>query len=249
LVRSFRRWLKGSNVLIALGVTLAITGVRGAAAAAIRLDQPTWDGVLTAPQDVGPPVYLPPTLLPTQTPTPFQPSSTLPGQGLRGGNGLAEVPTETPTPTGSPPERLLIPSIGLDAPVEVSSSYTVVIQGQGYLEWAPPDRFAAGWQQGSAPLGVVGNTVLNGHNNIHGDVFARLEDVRPGDTIRIASAGKDFSYRVANRMILPEKYEELAIRAANAQWIQPSQDERLTLVTCWPLNGNTHRLILVAVPA
>ena len=64
--------------------------------------------------------------------------------------------------------------------MDVSRSSTVLIQGQNYLEWAAPNRFAAGWQQGSAPLGVVGNTVLNGHNNIHGDVFARLGGRPPG---------------------------------------------------------------------
>jgi sortase A len=240
-VKILRRWLKGSNVLIAVGIVLAVSGVQDAAAAAVRLDHPVWDGALTGLQGVDPPVFLPPTLAPTPTPTPFNHIISPPGV-------MAAQPTETPIPTGVPPERLLIPSIGLDAPVDVSLSYTVLVQGQNYQEWAAPDLFAAGWQQGSAPLGVVGNTVLNGHNNIHGDVFARLEDVRLGDTITLTSGDRVFTYRVANRMILPEKYEELAIRAANAQWIQPSQDERLTLVTCWPLNGNSHRLILVAVP-
>jgi sortase A len=247
-VKVLRRWLKVSNGLIAVGIVLAISGARGAAAAAAWLDDPGQGGAAATAQSAGPPLYLPPTLVPTQTPTPFNHFITFPGQDPGEAPGLAATPSATPIPTGSPPERLTIPSIGLDAPVEISQSYSVKVQGQSYLEWAPPDRFAAGWQQGSAPLGVVGNTVLNGHNNVHGDVFARLEDVRLGDTISIASGGKIFSYRVTNRMILPEKYQELAIRAANAQWIQPSQDERLTLVTCWPLNGNSHRLILVAAP-
>ena len=34
----------------------------------------------------------------------------------------------------------------------------------------------------------------------------------------------------------------------NAAWIMPSEDERLTLVTCWPYTSNTHRLIIVARP-
>ena len=38
------------------------------------------------------------------------------------------------------------------------------------------------------------------------------------------------------------------MREENGRWIQPSDDERLTLVTCWPADSNTHRLILVAVP-
>ena len=42
---------------------------------------------------------------------------------------------------------------------------------------------------------------------------------------------------------------EQKVRLANARWIQPSEDERLTLITCWPYESNTHRLIIVALPA
>jgi sortase A len=38
-------------------------------------------------------------------------------------------------------------------------------------------------------------------------------------------------------------------RLANALWIMPSKDERLTLITCYPYDSNTHRLIIVARPA
>ena len=49
-------------------------------------------------------------------------------------------------------------------------------------------------------------------------------------------------------MILPEKFEQLDVRMKNAQWILPSVDERLTLISCWPYESNTHRLIVVARP-
>jgi len=39
------------------------------------------------------------------------------------------------------------------------------------------------------------------------------------------------------------------VRRQNARWIAPTTDERLTLVTCWPYTGNSHRLIIVAKPA
>ena len=47
---------------------------------------------------------------------------------------------------------------------------------------------------------------------------------------------------------LRRKNQSLEVRRENARWIGPSHDERLTLVTCWPRNDNTHRLILVALP-
>jgi sortase (surface protein transpeptidase) len=48
--------------------------------------------------------------------------------------------------------------------------------------------------------------------------------------------------------IVPEKQASAAQRAANAQAIAPTTDTRLTLVTCWPWNSNTHRVIVVARP-
>ena len=34
-------------------------------------------------------------------------------------------------------------------------------------------------------------------------------------------------------------------RLANARYIQPTSDARVTLVTCWPYYTNTHRVIVV----
>ena len=36
--------------------------------------------------------------------------------------------------------------------------------------------------------------------------------------------------------------------AAEALWITPSTDVRLTLVSCWPYSSNTQRLIVIALP-
>jgi len=38
------------------------------------------------------------------------------------------------------------------------------------------------------------------------------------------------------------------VRQENARWIAPTDDERLTLVTCWPYTNNTHRVVVVAKP-
>jgi sortase A len=146
------------------------------------------------------------------------------------------------------PLRLVIPAIGLNAPVVPAESSFVTVMGKKFQQWAAPDKYAAGWHLDSAMLGEPGNTVLNGHNNIYGEVFAHLEDLKPGDIIQVYGEDHVFSYQIANVMILPEKYENLDVRSQNAQWIMPSKDERLTLVSCWPYNNNTHRLIVVASP-
>ena len=121
-------------------------------------------------------------------------------------------------------------------------------QGKLYQQWVAPPTYAAGWLTPTAQLGVAGNTVLSGHHNLDGEVFGHLVDLKVGDVIIMYSGGKKFAYAVALTMILPERFETLDVRLANARWVEPSQDERLTLVTCWPYASNTHRLIVVATP-
>ena len=117
-----------------------------------------------------------------------------------------------------------------------------------YGQWVAPDEFAVGWHTNSAPLGEVGNTVLNGHHNAYGRVFRNLAYLQEGDVIQVYGGGEWYNYVVANKLVLPEWGVTLEKRMENAAWISQSDDERLTLVTCWPEQTNSHRLIIVAVP-
>ncbi len=90
--------------------------------------------------------------------------------------------------------------------------------------------------------------MLDGHNNIKGEVFRRLDELKAGDVIDLYTGTTLYHYRVAERYILLEKGQPPEVRQANARWIQPTDDVRLTLVTCWPYTSNTHRLIIVARP-
>ena len=146
------------------------------------------------------------------------------------------------------PERLVVEKISLDAPVEIAQSVNVSIDGKDVIQFLVPEKFAAGWHEGSAPLGVTGNTVISGHHNAFGEVFKDLVDLEVGDSIILISGKKVFDYIIANKMILPEQDQSLEVRLDNGRWILPSRDERVTLVTCWPERSNTHRLIIVAVP-
>jgi len=146
------------------------------------------------------------------------------------------------------PTRIVIPNIGLDAPVELAASQKVQIAGKVYYQWLSPDKFAAGWHTNSAYLGMKGNTVLNGHHNISGKVFEHLIDLNIGEPIQLYGQDKLFSYIVVNKMILEERDAPVEQRLENARWLARSEDERLTLITCWPPESNTHRLIIVAIP-
>jgi LPXTG-site transpeptidase (sortase) family protein len=155
-------------------------------------------------------------------------------------------PVAPAIPQGEAPVRLVIPSIDLDAPIVVSEAVTITLAGQNYRQWLVPDGFVAGWHEGSQLIGLPGNTVINGHHNINGMVFATLEQVDVGDVVQVFSQSNLYEYVITNKMILPEKYELIDVRMENARWILPSKDERLTLLTCWPETSNTHRLIVVA---
>jgi LPXTG-site transpeptidase (sortase) family protein len=146
------------------------------------------------------------------------------------------------------PDRLVIPTIQLDVPIEATQYEEVEILGVTYRQWLAPDSRTVGWQATSASLGMHGNTFLVGHHNIYGEVFRDLALLEVGDPIRVYSNQKVSEYRIKLKMILPEKYETVDTRLENARWIHPTLDERVTLVTCWPYETNTHRLILVAEP-
>ena len=160
-------------------------------------------------------------------------------------------PTLTPTPSrpqaASPPTRIVIPAIDLDAPVLLAAWKVVVVEGQEVGQYEVPDS-AAGFHVGSAYPGQAGNTVISGHHNLGAQVFRYLIDVEVGDEVILYVGHLAYHYRVTEKELLPEKGQPLEVRRQNARWIEPTADERLTLVTCWPYSGNSHRLILVAFP-
>ena len=146
------------------------------------------------------------------------------------------------------PDRIIIPKINLDAPIKIARAVTTTLEDQEYIQYLVPEEYAAGYHENSAALGQIGNTVLSGHHNAYGEVFGKINELEVGDIINLYSNDTLHQYVVANKMILPEKDEPLDIRLENARWILPSDDERITLVTCWPQKSNTHRLIVVAIP-
>lgn len=170
----------------------------------------------------------------------------------------AASPPSTPTPTPLPPTplpllqpqdtgptRLVIESVGIDSQVIPVGWQVVEQNGRQYSIWEVAD-YAVGWHKTSALLGQPGNTVMTGHNNVKGEVFRDLVNVEIGDKVTVYADERQFEYVVDFKTIVKEKGEPLEVRQRNAQWIAPTNDERLTLVTCWPYTSNTHRVIVVA---
>ena len=228
-------------------------------------------GAPPAPAESGPPpVVLPETPLQEDTQAPqatlaLTPSAADPAPTVEPTSPPVDAaPTLEPTPAsqGAPaptpssagfvpdvPTRLTIQAIGLDAPVETVGWSVREQNGQRVSMWNVPNRFAAGWLKTSARAGARGNTVLDGHHNIAGEVFRDLNLLQAGDAIQLWVGDQSREYIVSLLKILPERGQPISVRLENAKWILPTKDERVTLVTCWPYTNNTHRLIVVALPA
>lgn len=189
----------------------------------------------TATPETQPPQQYPlPTPTATATPEPAPPSP-------------APAPNPVPASGNDIPTRLVIPSVGIDTKVIPVGWQVVEQSGQMYSIWQVAD-YAVGWHETSAHLGQQGNVVMAGHHNMNGEVFRDLVNVEVGDKVTVYSGDQKFEYVVDLKTIVKEKGEPIEVRQRNAQWIAPTTDQRLTMVTCWPYTNNTHRVIVVAKP-
>lgn len=159
----------------------------------------------------------------------------------------ATATPETTSPAVSSPTRIVAKSINLDAKVIEIGWKQVIENSVPTSVWEVAD-YAAGWHKNSKLPGQGGDIVLSGHNNVKGEVFRYLVDLKPGDVVTLYVGEQPYEYGVTDIFILKDKGEPEAVRRQNAQWIGPFNEERLTLVTCWPYTNNTHRLIIIARP-
>jgi sortase A len=89
----------------------------------------------------------------------------------------------------------------------------------------------------SAPF-ATGNTVLYGHDDIQGNIFGHLYDLKAGDTVQVTIGTGTQTYRVTGHQI---------VSPTTVSVLAPTADARLTIITCWPFNVDTKRWIVTAV--
>jgi len=167
----------------------------------------------------------------------------------------------------NPAVRIVILDLKINAAV-VEMGWRVVNTASGPIsEWVIPEN-EAGHHINSALPGEPGNIVISGHNNIFGRVFEAISlawddarrqkvddntdrsDILDGRPIQLYdAAGRRFDYTITEFYRLRDTGVSLAQRIENGRFMQPTNDQRLTLVTCWPITSNTHRLIVIARPA
>lgn len=134
------------------------------------------------------------------------------------------VPVPIPTPGPQSPTRIVIPSIGVDAPVVEGDSWEQLKKGAGH-------------HIGSANPGERGNCFISAHNDIFGEIFRDLEKVELEDEVIVYAGETPYRYIVkAKRIVEPTDISVMA----------PTASPILTLMTCYPYMIDTHRLVVIA---
>ena len=141
---------------------------------------------------------------------------------------VSPLPTVgTPTPTvasQATPSRIVIPSIGVDAPISVKS-----ISPDGGMEppYGPTD---VAWYGFTSKPGAGGNAVFSAHvdyRNYGPAVFARLKDLKKGDPVEVYLAdGAVYRYQVVLSLSYP------AESAPVEEIVGPTSKEVITMITC-----------------
>ncbi|HEX2515513.1 MAG TPA: sortase [Chloroflexota bacterium] len=152
---------------------------------------------------------------------------------------VPEAPAPAPTPLPPGTDRIVLPRIGVDVSV-----VDVGLRPSGEMETA---SFAAGRLALSAQAGEAGNAVIAGHNDVEGEVFRRLPEMRPGDDVILYRGDRRYRYTVVVRTIVREEGAAPQQRYENARWMEPTEGATTTLISCYPYRVDTHRVIVHAV--
>jgi len=177
---------------------------------------------------------------PTLTPTPLIMAVVLPSghtpPNAPGGARFndAEIPehlrplvqslAEAPIPTPSPEQaiRIQIPALGVDAPI---------VQGDGWEQL----KKGVGQHIGSADPGQPGNLILTAHNDVFGEIFRYLDQLKRGDQIIVYTNQRSYVYTVTDSLIVePTQVEVLA----------STKKETITLISCYPYLVDTQRIVI-----
>jgi hypothetical protein len=236
---------------------------------------PTWptalQGAALAGQTCGPGTVLeaPTAETASSTATPSPSPTAIPSSTAIPSPTATQSPTNMASPTPLPPSapvHIVIPDLAINVPVQEMTWYEVKTASGINSEWLIP-QYAGGHAVNSAAVGEPGNVVISGHNNIYGRVFMAISQAWGGKTEVVdkatershlldgrlieldAADGRRFNYVITDFLRVLDSGVPLSQRLANAVYIQPTGDTRLTITTCWPPWSNTYRLIVIAQPS
>lgn len=169
-----------------------------------------------------PDATFPPTALVTEEPR----ATETPAPTAVPTEAVIETPTPTPEPTpepGSPPVSVSFVDYGIDVAV-----VPVGVDENGAMETVPSYDTAGWYMYGAAP-NEVGNCIIAGHNRYQGQqgLFAILHNgLKVGDRITVKLENGDYVF------YLVESVENYPLDDFPDFVMSPSEDRRLTLITC-----------------
>ncbi|GIU84126.1 MAG: hypothetical protein KatS3mg008_0901 [Acidimicrobiales bacterium] len=148
---------------------------------------------------------------------------------------------------GDPLGRIQIPEIDSD---------WIFVEGVD-LAWL---RNGPGHFPGTSLPGQRGNAALAGHRTTYGAPFHRIDELKPGDLVRVTTLQGRFTYRVLPLSVVAERTPPLRERVGSADadkgWfvVRPDEvwilddygDSRLTLMACHPKYSARQRIVVVA---
>lgn len=106
-----------------------------------------------------------------------------------------------------------------------------VVQGDGWEQL----KKGVGQYVGSAKPGENGNMVLSAHNDIFGELFRDLDQLKPGDEIIVNTSRQEYIYRVTGiRIVEPTEVSVL----------NPTAKPTVTLISCYPYLVDSQRIVV-----
>jgi len=140
------------------------------------------------------------------------------------------------------PDRVVVPRLQV-------ASTVLPISGDSGVLLPPSDPQEIGWwQEGPRAGSREGTTILTGHT-VHtgGGAFDHLDDLEPGDVVRVHTASGSLRYRVTR----VRDYRTGALADHARQIFRLTGPGRLRLITCSDWNGTIYlsNTVVTAVPA
>ncbi|POX56849.1 class E sortase [Streptomyces sp. Ru71] len=146
-----------------------------------------------------------------------------------------QAPTAEPYQDGEPFAVMYIPRLGFtwNKPVLQGTATGTLKKGLGHYA-------------GSARLGQTGNFAVAGHRRTYGDPFKDFPRLRRGDAVVLTDGTTWFTYRIDKGpyKTVPTDVEVIDPVPAKSGYTGPGR--YLTLTTCDPEWGHSHRLIVWA---
>jgi sortase A len=130
---------------------------------------------------------------------------------------------ELPTPSAGHVQRIHLPTIW--------DAAAPVVQGDGWEQL----KKGVGQHIGSGNPGEQGNVVLSAHNDIFGELFRDLDQLKPGDEIILSSGIHDFVYKITGLRI---------VEPTEVGVMDPTARPTVTLISCYPYLVDSQRIVV-----